>query len=140
MVHKTLALTALLCAPVALFAAAGAIEIKSADQFEKLYNSDKPMVTMYTATWCGPCKATKPHFERLAKSMPELNFCIVYSDKESLIKKANIRGYPTFKFSHKGKPVTFSVNGRSMSSTSGGKRKSELQKLINAFKGKCPKS
>ncbi len=132
MVHKTLALTALLC-QAALLAAAGPITIKSVDQFNKLYKSDKPMVAMYTATWCGPCKSTKPHFIALAKEHPDITFCIIDFDKfeTTLVKKAGIRGVPTFKFSHKGK---------TLSNKSGGMGKPALRKLITAFKAKCPKS
>ena len=148
MVHKTLSLSillaAFLCAPAALFAAKeGKVTIiKSVDQFNELYESNKPMVTMYTATWCGPCESTKPHFIALAKEIPEVNFCIVDFNKfeNTLIKKARIGGVPTFKFSHKGKPVTFSSNGRSISSDSGGMGKGKLRKLITAFKTTYPKN
>ncbi len=131
-----MALSVLLCAP-GLQAATKAIEITSVDQFNKLYNSDKPMITMYSATWCGPCKATKPHFKKLAEQRPDVTFAIVDTDKLASLAKG-IRGIPTFKFSKLGKPASFSSNGKTISAFAGGRKFSELEKLVNDF-ASCPK-
>ncbi len=143
MVNKTLrilAISALLCTPKLFSAVKGhAIEITSMKQFNDLHKSDKPMVTMYTATWCGPCKATKPRFKKLAETMPGVNFCIVDVDKKALKSiTSSLGGVPTFKFSRAGKPLRFSNNGRSTAQISGGRRKAELKRVLANFKKACP--
>ncbi len=135
-ITRVLAVSALLCAPK-LFCPPtapfkGAIEITSVSQFNDLYNSDKPIIAMYTATWCGPCKATKPHFKKLAETTPEVNFCIIDIDKTALSSiTSGIRGVPTFKLSHKGTVV---------SRTSGQQSATQLKKLVTDFKAKLPKN
>ncbi len=143
MVNKTLqilTISALLCAPNLFSAVKGhAIEITSTKQFNELYKSDKPMVTMYTRIGCPPCKATKPHFKKLAETMLGVNFCIVDVKKNALKSIiSSIRGVPTFKFSHKGKPAQFAIDGRTTSSFSGGRSAAQLKKYLTDFTTKCP--
>lgn len=124
---------ALLVTPIALTAPTPqgkVIEITSVDQYNKLAVSGKPMVAMYTAAWCGPCKATKPEFIKVANAMPNVHFCFVDIDKQALKQiTAGIRGVPTFKFIYNGEPK---------SSTSGGRTRSQLEKLVNNFVKTCP--
>lgn len=127
---QVLAFSALLCGPV--LCASKAIEITSMKQFNELNKSSKPMITMYTATWCGPCKATKPRFKKLAESTPSVNFCIVDVDKTALKSiTSGIKGIPTFKFTRQGKPVRPNV--------SGGRSLNQLKDLLKDFTAKCPK-
>ncbi len=154
MINKTLrilAISALVCAPKLFSAVKGqVIEITSMEQFNKLYKSDKPMVTMYTITGCMPCKITKIRFKKLASTMPDVNFCTV----EPKFKTAehnflssvptgplksitsNFRAFPTFKFSHKGKPAQFSIDGRTTSSFVGGRSATQLKKYLTDFTAK----
>ena len=139
MVHRItgiVAISALLCAPAALSAPVKvqAIEISSVDQFNKLYKSDKPMVAMYTTTWCGPCKATKPHFKELAKTVTDVNFCIIDADKFSNTLAKGLRGVPTFKFSHKGS--CYGIDG----ADNRGERRGERNFFPDHSPFECPKA
>jgi len=90
------------------------VTIGSVAEHSNYYNGDKPMVTMYTATWCGPCKATKPHFRALARENADVVFCLVDIDntKTKPLTKG-IRGVPTFIVSHKGKNIARQSSGMS---------------------------
>ena len=72
---KSLCVSTLLMVSPGLFAKV--ITIKNVDQHAKLYQSDKPMITMVTAKWCGPCKSTKPHYEKLSDEYTDVSFCLV---------------------------------------------------------------
>lgn len=70
-------------------------------------SSDKPVVTMLLASWCGHCKTTKPVFQEFANSENGKNVytAVIYSDgptagEKQLSKRLNklipnFRGFPT---------------------------------------------
>ena len=83
---------------------AGAIHISSVKQHKMLCDGSKPVVTMYTASWCGPCKRTKPHFNAIASKYKDVVLCMVDIDNQSLSSlHRGIKSVPTFIFSHGGK-------------------------------------
>ncbi len=52
---------------------------------------------MFSAQWCSPCKATKPHFNTLKESVTDVEYQLVDVDEEGhLAEKFNIRAVPTF--------------------------------------------
>ena len=44
------------------------VTVSSVEDYNKHYESDTPMVTMYSAEWCGPCKQMKPHYYSAAEA------------------------------------------------------------------------
>ena len=82
------------------------IHITSVDEYQRHFSHERPLVTMYTASWCGPCKQMKPHFIEAAETMPEMTFCIVDMGNTALKGIfTGILSIPTFIFSHKGTAV-----------------------------------
>lgn len=89
-------------------------EIKTLKYYNKAFKSDKPMVTLYTSSHCGPCKLMKPRLADLAAQHPDIHFCIIDTGNtalQSIIKGWNIRSVPTLIFSHKGKKLCDEIGG-----------------------------
>jgi len=65
------------------------------------YTQDPKKITIidFTATWCGPCKAIKPVFEKLAAQYTDLNFVKVDIDEAGEVAaEFSISSVPTFVF------------------------------------------
>lgn len=72
------------------------IEINNKEQFTELVKSNKYVIAYFSATWCGPCKAFKPHMEEMSKNNP--NLAVAYIDVDALSELAKdyeIRSVPT---------------------------------------------
>ena len=112
-------------------AAAHVVSINSVTQFNKLYTSKKPIITLYSASWCGPCKTMKPHFIKASQKFPDISFCLVDIEKKGLKKiSADIKGLPTTIFSYRGN-IIMQEQG-SMSKTQFEEACSRFQTMVRA--------
>ncbi len=102
------------------------ITISSVDEYAKHMKSDKPMIAMFTASWCGPCKQTKPHFFELAKEYADVTFCLIDIDNKELSSlTGGVSGVPTFIGVCKNKEYV---------RISGGRPLAGLKKLVETFR------
>ncbi|PHH61599.1 hypothetical protein CDD81_8114 [Ophiocordyceps australis] len=82
-------------------------DIKTKTQFENLIK-DNPYVALQAhATWCGPCKAISPIFQKHADSFKTLVFARFDTDEvPDLAHELNIRSIPAFFFFENGEKTS----------------------------------
>jgi len=69
-------------------------------------------VVMFSASWCGPCKAAKPVFNQLKESVGGVQFEIVDVDENPIMAtNFDISGVPTFVVLENDKEVQRFVGG-----------------------------
>ena len=76
--------------------------------FERhITRSDIPIVVDFWASWCGPCVAMAPAYERAAANLePDFRLLKVNADEEQqLMAKFGIRSIPTLMLFSKGHPI-----------------------------------
>ena len=83
-------------------------DLRGSFELEAFSNSKEPCFVMYYANWCGHCKTTKPHFQKLIENYKG-NVKIEMIDCESpenktRVQEEGINGYPTIKYYPKGYP------------------------------------
>jgi len=84
------------------------------------------VLTMFAASWCAPCKASKPHFFELANSNSDVVFCLIEAENKRLAAlQTGLRGVPTF---------VGTVNGRELFRVAGGQTRGQLQDMIKKLK------
>lgn len=77
-------------------------EITSAD-FEKTITDNELVFIDFWASWCGPCRAFGPIFEKAADANPDIYFGKVDIDKnQDLANSAGIQAVPTLMIAKKG--------------------------------------
>ena len=105
---------------------ADVMHVKTADEYTKQVQSGKPGVAMYTASWCPPCKAMKPHFKDAAGDYKDIAFIMVDMENKDLSAICEgIKNIPTLIFSHKSKQVMRHTGGLS---------KTQLRSKLDDFK------
>lgn len=73
-------------------------------------------VLMFSASWCGPCKAAKPVFMQLKESTQAVDFQVIDVDEnQKLATDYNISGVPTFVVLENGVEVQRLVGGANVS-------------------------
>eukprot|EP00827_Trimyema_finlayi_P001641 TRINITY_DN1678_c0_g1_i5.p1 TRINITY_DN1678_c0_g1~~TRINITY_DN1678_c0_g1_i5.p1 ORF type:complete len:122 (-),score=43.98 TRINITY_DN1678_c0_g1_i5:95-460(-) len=67
-------------------------------EFQQILKTNKFVMVDFFATWCGPCKAIAPDFEKLPASFPGVIFFKVDVDQgETIAAQEAISAMPTFK-------------------------------------------
>lgn len=76
-------------------------------ELQALIASGVPVAIDFFATWCGPCRAISPKFEKFSCDFPTVNFVKVDVDHaQEIAKSMDITAMPTFIFFKEGKKVT----------------------------------
>lgn len=81
--------------------------------FSNFVSENDTSFVMFGATWCNPCKAIKPTFNRLANETFDIHFA--YCDVEDAPDQTislGIQGVPTFVLFKNGQPVQVKTTSR----------------------------
>jgi thiol-disulfide isomerase/thioredoxin len=79
------------------------IELTSGDELKSFLAKNVVGVVTFSAHWCGPCKASKPQLESLAKTSSKVPISIIHeSDLGDYIHTFNVRAFPTYVLFHEG--------------------------------------
>lgn len=98
------------------------VEIRDLKQFAQVTNNQAPAFIDFYATWCGPCKAIAPVFDKLAEKVPEAAFGRVDVDIANDVAAAHqITAMPTIALFKEGKELERIVGA-------------DLQRLVNLIK------
>ncbi|MCE1156557.1 MAG: thioredoxin [Bacteroidales bacterium] len=83
------------------------------ESFQQIINGDKPVLSDFYATWCGPCKAMSPVVEAIGKEVQGLARVLkIDVDKNQVLAtQYNIRAVPTFMIFKNGKVVWHQPGG-----------------------------
>jgi thiol-disulfide isomerase/thioredoxin len=67
------------------------------DNLHEIVESNKNVVVLFSAGWCGNCRLMKPKFKRLSTENESSAFVIVDAEKYPLSRKlATVNNLPTF--------------------------------------------
>ncbi|SCU77708.1 LANO_0A01068g1_1 [Lachancea nothofagi CBS 11611] len=71
--------------------------LNSLQDFQKAVSNKSLSVIDFYATWCGPCKAMAPHFEKLSDKYPDVDFYRVDVDgAPDVAGYCGVSAMPTF--------------------------------------------
>ncbi|MEM0542774.1 thioredoxin [Flavobacterium sp. j3] len=75
--------------------------------FQKIVNSDKPVLVDFFATWCGPCQSLAPILKEVKDSLGErVSIIKIDVDKNQEIASSyQVRGVPTMMLFQNGKQL-----------------------------------
>ena len=84
------------------------LEINSKVEFERIIDSDKPVLIDFWAPWCAPCKMVAPEVEAIAESYADKAVvCKINVDEQSNIAaEFQVMSIPTLVLFKDGKEVT----------------------------------
>ncbi|KAL0228780.1 hypothetical protein GEMRC1_013400 [Eukaryota sp. GEM-RC1] len=80
----------------------------TSSNYDDVLSSHKFVLVKYYAQWCGHCKSLAPIYEQLAETMASPDLVIAEIDEagsKNIMKKEQIKGYPTIKLFRDGKEV-----------------------------------
>ena len=81
-------------------------ELTSNESLQSFLDTNPLCVVCFSAHWCGPCKASKPQLEALAKSSTKVPIAIIHeSDLGDYLTTFNIRAFPTYVLFHNSKEL-----------------------------------
>ena len=104
------------------FLASRVVNVGSVEAYDKLSTTGDLVVTNYTASWCGPCQAAAPIFDKMSEDHDNVIFCKVDIDDEDLgdlVAAAQVRAVPTYTFTKSGETVADNVQGADMEAIRG---------------------
>jgi len=90
------------------------VSVTSEKEFDAMLKQKNPMVVKFFATWCGPCKQSKPKFEELSNdaSLSAITFLEVDVDKYPKISKEyDVNSMPTVLLFSNGAVVDKHIGG-----------------------------
>ncbi len=80
--------------------------IRSEEEFSRIWNESGALVCDFSAAWCGPCKMLEPVLRRLEKENPDITFVKVDVDELSdLSDEHKIQAMPTLLFVRRGREI-----------------------------------
>jgi thioredoxin len=72
------------------------MKLNEADFRTLLDNEHDPVVAVFSATWCGPCKSFAPIIEEASKKLPGVNICKLDIDEaDQICEDLGIKVVPT---------------------------------------------
>lgn len=84
--------------------------------YRSVIASSKPTIVDFWAAWCGPCKAIRPQFDKLAEKHPNIQCLSVnVDDAGDIASEVGVTALPTFVFYANGE-LTGKVVGADLNS------------------------